>query len=661
MLTMATPCGFIAQLPLIATPLLRMMPPAITQIRSHTTYRRAKIRGSVKTAIQNNLLPTPLPSMRGGHGPRAADCRADDGTAPPPTSSTLPGATAPLARRAAELDASVQAERARQHGVAAERELMLRILAAKPTKREATQFLARYRPPVPAPATTAAAVEDETATVAGIETETAPRTPYATGVGFVVLDGSTADHDLVKVGATLARLTRLGMRPVVFVEHPDASAATPATPAKDPMAAAAHGKTPPQYGQPAIAAMRAEATADRSEYAQSIQATFWVAECLDRVGAACQPVYGSGDAIWRSMAAVHGLGQIPVVAPQPAVDAATGARRVDPARGRLVWQTPLERIQAYRAQFPFQLDQPPAVFLMSRDGALRCDQGSPLRFVNLTQWRRTGEAALTAPPRRAKHLSAAAAASRTFAHAGALLDYLGPYASVVACTPHDAEAILNYVILRRPLADDKWMAAPTLSAANRGATLPTRLYTVIQLGLEMTTHTSLATVDLAKLTHCMETSFRKPLDAPAFYARLAPVLDCVLVAGDYYGFAIVTRERAQASSSASAPASTEGHEDEGIAYLDKFAVAPQNQGMGIADILWSGLRARYRDLAWRSNARNPVNKWYFTRSMGNVRSGDGHWMVFFYGEPGNVALDGMRSVCESIPQSFKRMKSIKDS
>jgi amino-acid N-acetyltransferase len=137
------------------------------------------------------------------------------------------------------------------------------------------------------------------------------------------------------------------------------------------------------------------------------------------------------------------------------------------------------------------------------------------------------------------------------------------------------------------------------------------------------------------MNHLLETSFKRTLDADAFYKRLERNLDFVVVAGDYVGAAIVTNEPSPDSS-------------EPISYLDKFAVLPSHQGDGTVDFLWVALhdesyglghpfsinpnggkegKGEGRDLVWRSRDNNPINKWYFERSSGHMRMGS--WVFFW--------------------------------
>lgn len=144
--------------------------------------------------------------------------------------------------------------------------------------------------------------------------------------------------------------------------------------------------------------------------------------------------------------------------------------------------------------------------------------------------------------------------------------------------------------------------------------------TIIRPGLPVKVLEDLRDVDKEKLTQLLEASFRRKLDAEAYYRRLEEKLDFVIVTGDYQGAAIVTKETLPG----------DGPDDEPIAYLDKFAVLPQLQGSGTVDFLWGALRdevqglglldalndnggkggfGRGRDLVWKSRADNPVNRW----------------------------------------------------
>ncbi|WVF70797.1 hypothetical protein IAT40_005591 [Kwoniella sp. CBS 6097] len=181
--------------------------------------------------------------------------------------------------------------------------------------------------------------------------------------------------------------------------------------------------------------------------------------------------------------------------------------------------------------------------------------------------------------------------------------------------------------------------------------------TLLRKGLPVRVLRSLEEVDQEKLTKLLETSFRRKLDTRKYYDRLQRDLDFVIVVGDYAGAAVCTLEGNDEGPTQSAPAQHEkkamkgNNNNEPICYLDKFAVHPSHQGDGTVDFLWVALRDETyglglldasnpsigslrgvgvgRDLVWRSRADNPVNKWYFERSSGFVRTPDGRWKVFW--------------------------------
>jgi amino-acid N-acetyltransferase len=157
---------------------------------------------------------------------------------------------------------------------------------------------------------------------------------------------------------------------------------------------------------------------------------------------------------------------------------------------------------------------------------------------------------------------------------------------------------------------------------------------LLRRGLPIDVFRSTDHIDKDKLTHLLEHSFKRTLDTKAFYDRLDRSLDFIIVAGDYAGAAIVTREETASGTP--------------ISYLDKFAVLPSHQGDGTVDFLWVALhdesyglglpysanpnggqggQGEGSDLVWRSRADNPINKWYFERATGHVRMGK--WVLFW--------------------------------
>ncbi|ORY49879.1 DUF619-domain-containing protein [Rhizoclosmatium globosum] len=216
----------------------------------------------------------------------------------------------------------------------------------------------------------------------------------------------------------------------------------------------------------------------------------------------------------------------------------------------------------------------------------------------------------------------------------ASLGKLSPSSSAVLASIKDtstgtASPLISNWITDRPMSGSK-----TSNSMSKSRIIPP---TVLRTGLPIQTFKSLEGVDIPRLSALLESSFAKPLHKDAFFTRLSSCIDTIIIAGDYQGAVLVTREGPHS-----------------IAYLDKFAVHPKSQGLGIADILWKRLVETYPNLCWRSRSANPVNKWYFERSEGNVKFGDdGYWMMFWFGrEYGIGKLKECRAVCEAIEASF---------
>ena len=211
------------------------------------------------------------------------------------------------------------------------------------------------------------------------------------------------------------------------------------------------------------------------------------------------------------------------------------------------------------------------------------------------------------------------------------LTYMPPTSSAIMVSHKSPSSLIGNLITNKPAVSSSLPHA--LLQGNRKLTPHTP--TLLRRGLPIQVLRSVSEIDKDKMNTLLEQSFNRKLDQLSFYKRLDNVLDFVIIAGDYAGAAIVTKEK---SASGSQP----------ISYLDKFAVLPNNQGDGTVDFLWVALhdesyglghpfsanpnggkggKGDGRDLVWRSRANNPVNKWYFERSSGHVRLGA--WVLFW--------------------------------
>ncbi|KAK6437175.1 Amino-acid acetyltransferase, mitochondrial [Oleoguttula sp. CCFEE 5521] len=153
-------------------------------------------------------------------------------------------------------------------------------------------------------------------------------------------------------------------------------------------------------------------------------------------------------------------------------------------------------------------------------------------------------------------------------------------------------------------------------------------------------------IDFLRLVHLIENSFRRKLDVEHYLERIRGRTAGVIIAGDYEGGAILTWEKASTSSSQLVP------------YLDKFAVLQSSQGSaGVADIVFQAMvRTCFpKGVCWRSRNDNPVNKWYFERASGTWTIPDSNWTMFWTG--GGVVEDEKRwdeyvGVCRAVEPSW---------
>ena len=211
------------------------------------------------------------------------------------------------------------------------------------------------------------------------------------------------------------------------------------------------------------------------------------------------------------------------------------------------------------------------------------------------------------------------------------LSYMPPTSSAIMVSHRSPSSLIGNLITNKPAVSSSLPHA--LLQGNRKLTPNTP--TLLRRGLPIQVLRSSADIDKPKLNALLEQSFGKTLDDASFYRRLEKTLDFVIVAGDYAGAAVVTKESCLGSATP-------------ITYLDKFAVLPSNQGDGTVDFLWVALhdetfglghpfsanpnggkegKGEGQDLVWRSRSNNPVNKWYFERSSGHVRMGS--WVLFW--------------------------------
>ncbi|KAM6498435.1 Protein of unknown function (DUF619) domain containing protein [Amanita muscaria] len=271
---------------------------------------------------------------------------------------------------------------------------------------------------------------------------------------------------------------------------------------------------------------------------------------------------------------------------------------------------------------------PLRLMIINREGGVPsyARSGYPHLLVNLTsehsyikdtfreQWRYSHPSALS-----------------NLALAKTCLAYMPPTSSAIMVSHRSPSSLIANLITNKPAVSSSLPHALLQGTSKLTPHTPT----LLRRGLPIQVFRTVAEIDRVRLTALLEQAFKRTLDESAFYARLESTLDFVIVAGDYSGAVIVTREHCPALGGP-------------ITYLDKFAVLPSHQGDGTVDFLWVALHDESYglghpfaanpnggkggigegcDLVWRSRANNPVNKWYFDRSTGHVRMGQ--WVLFW--------------------------------
>ncbi|CAK1363704.1 unnamed protein product [Cercospora beticola] len=155
-------------------------------------------------------------------------------------------------------------------------------------------------------------------------------------------------------------------------------------------------------------------------------------------------------------------------------------------------------------------------------------------------------------------------------------------------------------------------------------------------------------VDLPRLVHLIENSFRRKLNVKHYLQRVNSHVAGIIVAGQYEGGAILTWEMPPGVNDPQRL----------VPYLDKFAVLQSSQGSsGVADIVFQAMvRSCFPNgVCWRSRTDNPVNKWYFERAAGSWQIPDSNWTMFWTGEgviENEQKWNDYVAVCSSIQASW---------
>ena len=139
--------------------------------------------------------------------------------------------------------------------------------------------------------------------------------------------------------------------------------------------------------------------------------------------------------------------------------------------------------------------------------------------------------------------------------------------------------------------------------------------TLVRKGETVRVHRSWDSLDRGRLASLVEAAFGRPL-VPDYFERTR--LHRAYVSENYRAALVLT------------------HED-GLAYLDKFAVADDAQGEGLGRAAWQAMRVQTPRLFWRSRRHNPVNAFYDAECDGSLKLAQ--WKVYWYGMDGFAAIE----------------------
>jgi acetylglutamate kinase len=137
-------------------------------------------------------------------------------------------------------------------------------------------------------------------------------------------------------------------------------------------------------------------------------------------------------------------------------------------------------------------------------------------------------------------------------------------------------------------------------------------------------------VDRERMRELIESSFGRSLVAD-YFERTTPFR--IYVSENYRAAMILTME-------------------DGLPYLDKFAVLDDAQGEGLGRAVWQVMREQNPQLFWRSRHGNSVNPFYYAESDGCLKQPS--WKVFWYG------IEGFDTIARCVAHCAARQPTLVD-
>ena len=154
--------------------------------------------------------------------------------------------------------------------------------------------------------------------------------------------------------------------------------------------------------------------------------------------------------------------------------------------------------------------------------------------------------------------------------------------------------------------------------------------TLVRRGEKVFRFESWEGVDHARMRTLIESSFGRTL-VDDYFDRITPYR--VYVSENYRAAMILTNQ-------------------DGLIYLDKFAVLDDAQGEGLGRAVWLVMREENPSLFWRSRHGNQINHFYYAESDGCYKQE--RWKVFWYG------LDGFDTIARCVDHCAVRQPTLVD-
>jgi bifunctional N-acetylglutamate synthase/kinase len=158
--------------------------------------------------------------------------------------------------------------------------------------------------------------------------------------------------------------------------------------------------------------------------------------------------------------------------------------------------------------------------------------------------------------------------------------------------------------------------------------------TLVRRGERVSRHDGWSLIDTPRLKALLEECFGRALD-DGYFLEKAPYR--VYLAESYRATAILTLE-------------------DGVPYLDKFAVTTEAQGEGIGGSIWQRMRKENPKLFWRSRAQNPINTWYAQNADGLYKTPK--WWVFWCGMSAFPEIQRSVECAIAMPATFHDRPSV---